>query len=251
MKKKKRGTSRYYILFFLLCALIIAIFSTAKVALSKIAFFEIKKIDVKGAKNLDNIYLINLCKDLIGINLFTITHAQVIAKYDNIIRINRVSIHKKFPHTLQVIIEERVGVFYVKTKEGVLFPIDKERIVLDNEVFYEKEAALPIISTNVKVDSLFYGESVNDVLVEKVFSISAKLKDLNENFLANISEFYLSNDDLYLVEADTGYRIIFSEDNLADQLTRYNFIEGNRKFSRNNVVDLRFANQLIIRTEGK
>jgi hypothetical protein len=251
MKKKKRGSSRYYVLFVLLGVLLVILFATAKKALQNFSYFEIKQIEVEGTKNLEKSYLVNLCKEVIGQNLFSISETQILTKYANIIRIKGISIKKKIPHTLRIVIDERKAVFFVKTKEGLLYPIDNERIVLDNDVFYENEIALPIIATDLTAEQFFYGEIISDSFIEEIFDFCAVLETHDENFLTKISEFYRQNDELYVVEADTGYRILFAEDDLAYQLTRFHFIEGNRKFSQDNIVDLRFTNQLIIRTEGK
>jgi cell division septal protein FtsQ len=250
MKRKKRGSSRYFFLFFFLIVLLVVVYSSAKMALQNVTYFEIKNIEVESAKNLEQSYLINLCKDFVGHNLFSISKSQILTKYENIIRVKGISIKKKIPHTLRIVIEERLGVFFVKTKDGNLFPIDNERIVLDNDVFYESEALLPIISTDLMAENLFYGEKVSDSFIERVFAFTQKVKELDDQFLTNVSEFYQYDNELYVVEADTGYRILFSEDELPDQLARYRFIEGNRIFAKDNIIDLRFSDQLIIRTEG-
>ncbi len=103
----------------------------------------------------------------------------------------------------------------------------------------------------VHSDSIFYGEPIIDGFVEKIFAFTQKVKALDEKFISKVSELYQEDGELYIVEADKGYRIMLAAENLENQLSRFNFVENNRIFEKNNIVDLRFADQLIIRKENR
>ena len=248
MKRKRRGSSRFFFLFIFIGGLIGLSFWGMKSILSKVEWFEIKKIEITGHKNLEAAYLANLSKDVIGKNLFSISEKQVQLKYDNIIRIKKIKIKKIIPTTLRIKIDERDTIFYIKTTDGMLFPIDEERIVLDNDMFYSTEIA-PVISTSLSTDNVFYGEKIFDQFIEKIFQFYNEIQEIDDHFMSKISEFYPQDGDVCFVEINTGYRVIFAEDNKKDQIARFNFIEENRNFAQNSIVDLRFSNQLIIQSE--
>ena len=247
--RKKRGSSRYFVIFIFISIILFSIFLGAKTLIGQINWLEISKIEVKGNVNLDKDYLINLSKDLIGQNLYSVSKQIVMLRYENIIRLEDISIKRKLPHTLQLKIKERVGVFYIKSLDGLLFPIDKNRIVLDNDVFYETEI-LPVISTNIPTKEIFYGEVINNEFIEEIFAFVAEVEKYDDKFVSKISEFYQLNNDICIFESETGYRIIFSDENLEFQLERFNFVLDNRNFAKNTTVDLRFEPQLIIQSEA-
>ena len=55
--KKKRGSSRYFVLFILISIILTSIFLGTKTLIGKINWLEISKIEVKGNVNLDKDYL--------------------------------------------------------------------------------------------------------------------------------------------------------------------------------------------------
>jgi len=214
----------------------------------KLSYFDINEIAVSGNINLESEFLVNFVKEYLGTNLYSISKTDIEKKYENIVRIKRIKVRKVFPNKLKIIVRERLGSFYLKSKEGELFPIDSEKIILDNENFYEKEN-LPIIDTNIKSESLVFGETVKNSFVDSVFSLCARLKLVNPDFLDKISEIYWEDDDIFFVEMEKGYKIVFGNGNMEDKMNQFTLLEENRTFEKGTVVDLRFDNELIVRTE--
>ncbi|MBC8385954.1 MAG: FtsQ-type POTRA domain-containing protein [Candidatus Cloacimonetes bacterium] len=248
--KRRRGSSRYYFIFvFLVCVLIGAIFG-ARSIIKKLSFFEIEKIVIKGNENLETAFLENLVKDYIGQNLFQIEKRDIRKKYENIIRIKAIKVSRIIPDKLKIAITERKGVIFIKTTEGELFPIDDEKIILDNDNFYTNEV-LPIVSSDIDKRDIIYGEILESTFIDSILTFYRNLLDIHPIFKDKISELYRKDNEIIIVEAEKGYRILFGKDDLENKIKRFLLIEGNRTFERNSVVDLRFENKLIVRTEER
>ena len=242
--RKKRGSSRYYILFIFFA---IVLFSSAcgiKYLVKNLDFFKIEKIIICGNKNLETEFLSNIMKDLIGKNLFDISKDDILPKYQNIIRIDDVSMKRKLPNKLVIKISEKVGYLYIKTREGELFPIAKDKVILDNTQVYENEI-LPIVQTDISIKELNFGQKLENEWLDRVFALSDVLQQ--KNMMDDISEIYYKNEEIYLVQATIGYRIIPGKDNLEQKFGRYLVLRDNRNFSKNNIVDLRFEDKLIVK----
>jgi len=217
--------------------------------ITKISFFEISEIKIIGNHNLEKDFLNNLSKDCLGKNLYAISKNEIKRRYTNIVRVKNAKISRIFPKKLKIKIIERLGLFYIKTKEGELFPIDFEKIVLDNDNFYSAEI-LPIIETNLERENIDYGEIIENDFVNKVYVFYEEIQLEDNEFIDKISEFYLENGEFCMIEANIGYKIIFGEDDIKNKLLRFNFLEKNKGFEKGNVVDLRFGKQLIVGREN-
>ena len=71
------------------------------------------------------------------------------------------------------------------------------------------------------------------------------------DFLPQISEYYLIDNTINIIDAKTGTRIIPSEEDFATQISRYRFVQENGNINRNSVVDLRFKNQVVVKAGNK
>ena len=250
MVKKKTGSSRYFFYFIFSTGIIITAYFGVKSLIIKMDMFYISKIEISGNTNLETEFLQNLSRDFLGQNLYAISKKNVLQKYENIVRIDDIKVTKVFPDELRIMVKEKKGIFYLKSKEGELFPIDRNRIVLDNKNFYEHEI-IPVIETNIPSDIFLFGEKIENDFVERVFTFYDRLIKTNPEFSNHISEFYKDDDDIIMVETNIGYRIIFGDDEVEEKLKRYVFLEQNRTFEKGTIVDLRFKDQLVIRSEDQ
>ena len=66
--RKRRGNSRYVMLFIFLGVLLIALALTSYSFAKKMDFFNITKIEVVGNKNLDTEFLREIAKEYVGVN---------------------------------------------------------------------------------------------------------------------------------------------------------------------------------------
>ena len=250
MLKKKTGSSRYFFYFIFSTGIIVAAYFGVKSLIIKMDMFYINKIEISGNINLESEYLQNLSRDFLGQNLYAVSKKDVLQKYENIVRIDDIKVIKVFPDELRIMVKEKKGIFYLKSKEGELFPIDRNRIVLDNKNFYEHEI-IPVIETEIPSDNFLFGEKIENDFVERVFTFYGRLIQTDPEFSNHISEFYEDDGDIIMVETNVGYRIIFGEDEVEEKLKRYVFLEQNRTFEKGTIVDLRFKNQLVIRSEDQ
>ena len=250
MSKKRRGSSRYFFLFLLIVVILGSAFYGLRHLIISWDIFQIEKIEISGNENLEKDFLMYFARDFLGKNLFAVTNQTVEQKFGNIIRVKNVEMSRHIPNILKLQFEERKGIFLVKTDEGNLFPIDDEKIVLDNDNFYRSEV-LPLIDSEVSASEVKFGQPVDDFFVDKIFNLYEKILAADKNFIDKISEFYLDDNQIVLVEASKGYKIILGKNDIASKLKRFSFLEQHRTFEAGIIVDLQFPNSLIIRTEDE
>ena len=100
-----------YIFFYLIIFLIFS--STHNLNLRYNNFFIVKKIEVVGLDEKDNLLLEKKLKDLIGLNIFTIDKESFkFIKSENLI--NRYNIKKIYPNHIKVYIESAVAISVIK-----------------------------------------------------------------------------------------------------------------------------------------
>ncbi|RLC54617.1 MAG: hypothetical protein DRH89_09310 [Candidatus Cloacimonadota bacterium] len=248
MKKKRSGSSRYFFFFLVLIVLIYAVYIGINSLFTKLDLFKVKYIKINGNVNLETDFLKNICNDFINMNLYSISKKDVLKKYENIVRIEGIKVSRIFPNKLKIEISEKRGVFFLRTERGIIFPIDKNRVVLDNVNFYENEV-LPVIGTKIPDAEIIIGKRIENILIEKIFFLREKFANVDPDFINSISEFYLKDENLIFVNANIGYRIVLGENEIEEKLKRLIFLEQNRTFEKGTTIDLRFKDQLVIRSE--
>ncbi|MDA3813916.1 MAG: FtsQ-type POTRA domain-containing protein [Candidatus Cloacimonetes bacterium] len=248
MQKKRSGSSRYFFFFLVCVVLIYGAYIGINSLFTKLDLFKVKSIKISGNENLETDFLKNICNDFINLNLYSISKKDVLKKYENIIRIDDIKVSRIFPNKLKIEISEKKGEFFFRTESGTIFPLDKNRVVLDNVNFYENEV-LPVIGTKIPNSEIIIGTKVENVLIEEVFSLKKKFANVNPDFIKSISEFYLKDENLILVNANIGYRIVLGNNEIEEKLKRLIFLEQNRTFEKGTTIDLRFKDQLVISSE--
>ena len=117
-RRKKRGSTRYLFFFVLISLTATGLWNLTTYFLKDIDAFNIKKIEVVGYKNLDPSFLESLSDEFIGVNIFKVKKQNFIRKYENIVRVKRVSVSRRLPSTMMIEITERLGILYVKATNG-------------------------------------------------------------------------------------------------------------------------------------
>lgn len=248
MKKKRSGSSRYFFFFLVIIVFIYGTYIGINSLFTKLDLFKVKTITISGNENLETDFLKNLCNDFINLNLYSISKKDVLKKYENIVRIDGIKVSRIFPNKLKIEINEKKGEFFFRTENGIIFPIDKNRVVLDNVNFYENEV-LPVIGTKIPDDEIIIGQKIENILIEKIFFLRKRFANVDPDFINTISEFYLKDENLIFVNANVGYRIVFGDNEIEEKLKKLIFLEQNRTFERGTTIDLRFKDQLVIRSE--
>jgi len=184
----------------------------------------------------------------LGLNLYSISKRDVLKKYENIVRIDKIKVSRIFPNKLKIDISEKKGEFHFITESGEIFPIDKNRVVLDNVNFYENEI-LPVIGTNITDDRVEIGQKISDPFIERVFALKDRFDNVNPDFIKSVSEFYLHKGNVIFVNANVGYKVVLGENEIESKLKRLIFLEQNRTFKKGSIIDLRFKDQFVVRSE--
>ncbi len=249
LKRKRRGNSRYF-LFFLMIALALGAMSFGLIQVMKqISWFNVTKIEITGNRFLDNKFLTEIAHDYIGKNIMAFSKKDVAKKYLAIKRIQKVSISKVLPSKLKISVVERRSIVYVKTVEGNLFPIDENKIVLDNRPTVTLED-MPVVNTAYQNSQMVVGKKLASQYLERVILLQKELLTLNPDFERCISEYYMKDGLLYFVETSTGARIILGDQNLPSRIRRFMFLKENGSFEKNSIFDFRFEDQVVVRKEA-
>lgn len=247
---KKRGSSRYFVLVLLALTVILLLYLGAQKLLNKWEVFKIEKIEIVGFDNLEEDFLMNQCIDLIGENLFSVSIDEIENRFSNIIRVKKVRFSKRLPDKLKIYIQERKAFIQVRSKEGNLFPVDIERVVLDSDKFYPADVC-PIIHTGIANSIFLPGEILNDSLLVRAHNLVKEIVNYKADFIYSISEIYEKDGDLILIDCNRGYKIYLGVDNIYDKLERLEFVATNREIEAGYIVDLRFNGKLILRAEDR
>lgn len=244
-RRKRRGNSRFIIYFLLISALVIFAVRGGHYLLRHVSWFNITSIVVTGNINLDEESLKELAAEFIGTNLYSVPLKTVEYKYENIIRISDIKIRRVFPNRLKLIVEERIGFVYVKTNEGILIPVDEYGIVLDRRYSFLSEN-LPIICADISKKDLIPGNGTDNEVIQQAIEIHKTVieSNINEN---DVSEYYLSNGNFYLIELNSGSRICLGKENYREKLYKLEFIMDNIGIEKQSILDLRFEDQVVIR----
>lgn len=246
--RKRRGNSRFIVFFFLITIVMSALSWFTYSQLCKAEWLKIEKITVQNNENVSTSTIQNLLQGFIGDNLVELSSKDVKSQLLKLKRIEGVRITRIYPNTLKVKITERKGFLYVKSLEGDLFPVDNKGMVMEYAVFPSKED-LPIVHTQIPDRMLTVGRVLNDSFIKRVIKLQNQIQTEKPEFLKSVSEYYLDNKSIVIIDAHYGTRILINGENIKDQLRRYQFVQENSDIDRTSVLDLRFKNQVVVRAE--
>jgi len=248
--RKRRGNSRYY-LFFFVSLLVIAITGLGIwFALTNVKFLNLQKIEIVGNKAIPDSLIQQIAKPYLGSNLIAISGKQLKHKLHKLSRVKEIKLRKKLLHTLEIQVTERRGFIYLKTLEGDLFPVDSEGVVLArySQVFTED---LPIYSSYLGTGQIKTGRRLLNSSLNRVLNLQKRILKEAPDFLPYVSEYYLIDNTINIIDARHGTRLIPSAEDLSAQLSRYQFVQENGNINKHSVVDLRFKNQVVVKAGNK
>ncbi|HNQ43726.1 MAG TPA: FtsQ-type POTRA domain-containing protein, partial [Candidatus Cloacimonadota bacterium] len=209
-------------------------------------YFDITEIQISGNTAIPDSLVFRKVNRYKGTNLFSVSSKELCEEVKKISRIKSIKVRKHPLSTLKLEISERQGAIYVKSLEGNLYPVDSEAIVLANYSQIYKED-LPIFSSYLTDAQIKPGTKLLKANLQRVLALHQRIEREAPEFLPIISEYYMIDNTINIVDARYGTRIIPSEDNLAQQLKRYQFVQDNGNISRRSLVDLRFENQVVVK----
>ncbi len=247
MRHKRRGNSRYFIIFLGCMVFMGMLFFVMQYIFRSMEFFTIDKVEITGYQNLGKDFYEDLAKDTIGMNLYSIRKDEIAARYENIVRVRNVKVSRVLPKKLKIAIEERLAVLHVKTKDGVLLPVDRDLIVLDSEGAYLAEDT-PIVSLDIPSADVQLGERLNNDRLARIYALHNEIARLNRKIAESVSEYYFEGREICMIEASSGCLIYLGDGQLEEKLHRLEFFGGNKGFLDNTVLDLRYKDQIVART---
>jgi len=248
--KKRRGNSRYYLFFLLSLMAVIAIGMGAVYALRHLSIFELTQVSINGNIAVPDSLILKATDGYLGTNLFCISKSDLRKALQEISRVKDVKIRKHLLNKLSLEVLEREGLLYVKSFEGNLYPIDGDGIVLSRYAKVYRED-LPIYSSFYTDAQFKPGVLLTKPDLQRILALHRRIMKEAPDYLHIISEYYMIDNTINIIDARYGTRIIPSEDNMATQLKRYQFVQDNGNISRTSVVDLRFENQVVVKAGDK
>lgn len=245
-KRKRRGNSRYF-LFFVLILLFVGVLGTGiYMLLTNVSWFDVTKISHRGNAIIPDSLITAQVKGYYSQNLFTIRSSKIREQFSGIARVKELKIKKKLPSHLELIFTERPATLWLKGSCGNLFPVDNEGTVLENYDGIAKED-LPIMSVFMSANQLKPGTKLHNRSLQKVLALHNRITAEAPDFLPIISEYYIIDNTIHIVDARHGTSIIPSTKDLAAQLKRYQFVVDNGNIDSRSTVDLRYDKQVVVK----
>ncbi len=245
-KRKRRGNSRYVVFFVI--ALVVTITAIVGIyhALLHVSWFDLQKIQVRNNQHIPTAMIEPAASKFLGDNLLAIPTREIATEVSQIARVKSVKVRRKLLHTLEISVVERDGFLYVKSLDGDLYPMDSEGVILENLTSYYSED-LPVLNTYLSGDQFVSGQVLDKPYIKRILSMHKSITEELPDFVSQISEYFMVDDTVYIIDARYGTRFIPSDDDLIGQLKRYIFVQDNGNVNRNTVIDLRFKNQVVVK----
>ena len=212
-----------YIFFYLIIFLIFS--STHNLNLKYNNFFIVKKIEVVGLDERDNLLLEKKLKDLIGLNIFTIDKESFkFIKSENLI--NRYNIKKIYPNHIKVYIESAMAISVIKYLN--------ELVILGNNGKIIDLESLPSDIPEVN--------GTNDI--KKVFETIKIINKSNFN-IKNIKKIIFFPSDRIDIILKNKKKIRFPINLTIDNLNLSLQLIEDEVFHASKIIDLRIPNKVI------
>jgi len=243
--RKRRGNTRYFAWFLTIIGGLYLAFRLILLLLYSLNIFMIKDLSFTGQMAIATDNLKQAGDDLIGRNLFRVSQEEVKDIYSSFSRIKDLSISRRLFGKLQINIVERKPVFQVLTHDGKILLVDDESVILSLSESSLTENPT-IISVKALSDTLEPGKSLKDPFLEEMLKMYPKIKEAEPDFYDYISEIYVKDGDLYMVESRQGYRIILPRENLLQNIIDYMDIKNTYSFDNKTIIDMTIENNYRI-----
>lgn len=248
-RRKRRGNSRYFVYFALLLLFLIGAGIGVYQLLSNLPLLNLQSIQLAGNSAVPDSLILKRLQPYLGQNLLRLSKSELAQQVCQIARIKETHVSKRLWNTLRVKVEERQGVLYVRSLEGDLFPIDSEGVILEKYGSVYREN-LPLADVLLSNEGLKAGRRIRSESLERILATHRNIIREAPEFVLNISEYYTVDKTVYIIDARNGMRLIPSKDNIARQFSRYEFVQQNGNVKRHDVLDLRFADQVVVKADN-
>lgn len=246
--RKRRGHSRFFFFFVLILITLGCLSWFGYRGLCNASWLRIKNIRISGNDNVSVATLQALLHDYQDRNLVALSSHDVKKQLHKVTRIDKVTIFRLYPSTLIVKVTEKKGLLYLKSREGDLVPTDARLMVMEHAVCPSKED-LPVVHTDLSSRQFQVGKVIRTPFLVKVTALHKRIMAESPEFLQLISEYYEQNGSVMIIDAKYGTRVLIGDNDLKDQLRRYQFVQENGDINRSGIFDLRYKNQVVVRQE--
>lgn len=247
-ERKRRGHSRYYLFFVLSLVTLLGVVGGVYYLLRSLDILRVEKILITGNKATDISLIRKVTDNYLGVNLLAVPTAALKHDLLRFSRVKDVRIRKTLLHTLKVQLTERQGAIYLRTVEGDLYPVDEDCVILARyDLIYNED--LPVFSTHFSNAQLKAGKKIKSAGLSRVLQFHKQLSHEAADFLPRVSEYYLVDNTVYMIDAISGTRIIPPKVDLAAQIKRYLFVSENGNIGNHKLLDLRFDKQVVVKAE--
>jgi len=245
-KRKRRGNSRYYVYLVLVLILTGLVGGGTYLLLMNVSWFDVREISHSGNIVVPDSQITAALATYQGRNLLRIRGSELRSHFSKIARIQEIEVHKRLPHKLSVKFIERQAALWVRSHDGELRPIDSEGLVLETFGGVAKED-LPIVGTYLSSTQLKAGIKLDKPYLKRILALHNRISKEAPEFLPYISEYYLIDNTIHMVDSRYGTSIIPAQKEIAAQLKRYLFVQDNGNIARRSTVDLRFDKQVVVK----
>lgn len=247
-ERKRRGHSRYYLFFVLSLITLLGVVGGVYYLARSLDILKVEKINISGNKATDTALIRKVTDKYIGVNLLAVSSSALKHELEKFSRVREVKIRKSLLHTLNVKLTERQGAIYLRSLEGDLYPVDEDAIILARyDLIYNED--LPVFSTHFTNAQFKAGRKIKSPGINRVLQFHKQISHEAADFLPRISEYYLVDNTVYIIDAISGTRIIPPKVDLAAQLKRYLFVSENGNIGNHKLLDLRFDKQVVVKAE--
>ena len=180
VKKQRRRSSKRLIkgiIFLLICGAVLG-------SVVYLPIFTLQTVKLTGSTYLTVDDILKVGDIYINEPLFQLETDKVAGRLLNDVRVEDVTVRRSLPHTLEVIVTERIPIATVACNYGYL-DIDKHGKILDS---YKNLRAMDIpMITGAMIKDLYIGDNVKDPLVLKILEFLQLLDEVSLNKISEIA----------------------------------------------------------------
>lgn len=209
-------------------------------------YLEVRSIRIKGNNFVHADELTQILQKIKGHNILKVNIKEIAERIKKHPWIKDVSVRRELPDTIFIDVSERTPAVYLNNK-GKLYLTDEEGVIIDNK--RESLLALPVV----------YGINLSGMAVGKKIPVEGLRSAIEvKKEIASIPWIDLSSAGIEVEERKQivlhlkGFRIRLGHDGYKEKLERFYEITKNLqdKGVPYKEVDLRFENQIIVKTAG-
>ena len=208
--------------------------------------FAIERVELAGLSRIDPAGIERLVVDLKGQNILLAPLDAVEARIEAQPRVASVECRRVLPNRVVYNIVEREPVALVYTDR--FFEIDAAGMVMPGDT-YTGMLDLPTI-TGVASDDVRAGRRCDDPMVRGALEALSVCRDLGAEFAENISELRATNSGIAIRSLKDDCVLLLGDADYEERLRKFFLLRAElaRRESPSKLIDLRFENQVVLRS---